>query len=396
LRRCETYDEGEVLRAVTAALDDLGGISAFVKPGEKVLLKANLLMEKRPEDATLTHPAVLKAMIEILTANGNPVTIGDSPGGPFNDSMLSRIYRTGGYAALADQTGAALNRNYASCSRENPRGLLLKRLTMTDMLNDHDKVISVSKLKTHGMMTYTGAVKNLFGTIPGIMKAEYHLNMPEYDNFADALIDICLAANPVLSVMDGIVGMEGHGPSAGEPRSLGVLLAGANPFALDRIACEIISLPPEKVPTLRRAIARELSGADLPDITTLGDAPQSFKVSDFAIPKPSRINPSKSLPPFIQKAMSRVLQPRPHFLHDKCVGCGVCGESCPVKVISFPEKRKPKADLDGCIRCYCCQELCPVKAVVIKRPLLMKLFVENAFSSLTGAIIKKIQYRKRT
>ena len=374
-------------------------------------------MEKRPEDATLTHPSILRAVTQILMENGNTVIIGDSPGGPFTAGMLAKIYKTGGYSELAEQTGATLNSNFKSCSRENPRGLLLKKITLTDMLNDADKVISVSKLKTHGMMTFTGAVKNMFGTVPGIMKAEYHMNMPEYDDFANALIDICLAADPVLSLMDGVVGMEGHGPSAGEPRQLGLVLASASPFALDRAACEIISLAPELVPTVRGAAARGLCPADMSDIECVGDRIADFKVTDFVIPKPGRINPSQSLPPFVQKLMSRALQPRPVFLPDKCTNCGVCAANCPVKVISFAARRgicrrcfncaadekcpvfherKPRVKLDGCIRCYCCQELCPAKAIEIKRPLMMRLFVENSLSGLSSSIIRKIQFRKRS
>jgi len=414
LRKCTTYNEAEVFEAVSAAINDIGGIETFVKRGERVLLKANLLMEKRPEDATLTHPSILKALTQILLANGNSVIIGDSPGGPFTEGMLRKIYKTGGYYELAEQTGATLNANFKSFERENPQGLLLKKLTLTDMLNDVDKVISVSKLKTHGMMTFTGAVKNMFGTIPGVIKAEYHLNMPSYDDFANALIDICLASLPVLSVMDGVVGMEGHGPSAGVPRQLGVVLASASPFNLDRVASEIISLTPERVPTLRNAISRGLSPTNLESIEVVGGQISDFKVADFDIPKQGRINPSQSLPPLVQKLMSRMLQPRPVFLLDKCTKCGICAANCPVEVISFVtyrgicrkcmecvngkecpvyHERVPSIKLDECIRCYCCQELCPAKAIVIKRPLLMRLFVENSFSKLTNAIITKIQYR---
>jgi len=411
-----TYNEAEVFESVSNAINDIGGIETFAKKGERVLLKANLLMEKRPEEATLTHPSVLKALARILIANGNTVIIGDSPGGPFTEGALKKIYRTGGYYELAEQTGAKLNTNVKSFERENPQGLLLKKLTLTDMLNDVDKVISVSKLKTHGMMTFTGAAKNMFGTIPGVIKAEYHLNLPEYDDFANALIDICLASLPVLSVMDGVVGMEGHGPSAGKPRQLGVILASANPFNLDRIACEVISLSPERVPTLRNAISRGLSPADLSSIEIAGEPISEFKVTNFDIPKPGRINPSQSLPPFLQKLMSRLIQPRPVFLLDKCTKCGICAANCPVEVISFApyrgicrkcmecvngrecpvyHEKMPSIKLDDCIRCYCCQELCPTKAIIIKRPLLMRLFVGNSFAKLTSAIIKKIQYRKR-
>jgi len=372
LQRCETYDESAVKAGILQQIADLGGLDKYVKPGERVLLKVNLLMKKKPEEATTTHPAMVKALAEILIAHGCAVTIGDSPGGPFTEKILRGIYAASGMERVAAETGAALNRNYNAADRENPNALWLKKLVVTDMLNDADKVISVSKLKTHGMMTFTGAVKNMFGTIPGIVKAEYHMNMPSYDEFADALIDICLCANPVLSFMDGIEAMEGHGPSGGTPRMMNVLLASDNPFALDKTACAIISLAENRVPILYRAATRGLCADGLGDIAFRGDTWESFAVTDFEIPVIRKALTFKPMPKPIRKFTSRHLQPRPVFDHKICIGCADCAKNCPAKIIEMRD-RKPYVSLDSCIRCFCCQELCPKIAVKVYRPPLLRL-----------------------
>ena len=372
LHRCESYDEGAVKAAVLRQIDGLGGLGKYISPGERVLLKVNLLMKKKPEDATTTHPAVVKALAEILIAHGCAVTIGDSPGGPFTEGMLRGIYAASGMERIARETGASLNRNCSAASRENPDGLLLKKLIVTDMLNDADKVISVSKLKTHGMMTFTGAVKNMFGTVPGVVKAEYHMNMPRYDDFADALLDICLCANPVLSFMDGIEAMEGHGPSGGRARKMNVLLASDSPLALDKTACAVISLAEERVPVLYRAAARGLCGEGLADIAFTGEPWESFAVTDFDIPPVRKPMTYKAMPKPVLRFANRHLQPRPVFDRKLCVGCADCAKNCPAKVIRMRDK-KPVVSLEGCIRCFCCQELCPKTAVSVYRPRLLRL-----------------------
>ena len=373
LQRCETYDETIVEACLRQSIADLGGLSKYINKGDRVLLKANLLMKKKPEDATTTHPAVIKALTSILIAHGASVVIGDSPGGPFTEGMLHGIYAASGMERIAAETGATLNFNTKACEKKNPNGLLLKNIVMTDMLNDVDKVISVSKMKTHGMMAFTGAVKNMFGTVPGLTKAEYHLNMPEYAQFADALIDICLCANPVLSFMDGITAMEGHGPSSGVPRQMNVLLASNDPFALDKTACRIINLDESNVPILSQAIKRGIC-TDNPDDLTLAGTPWThFAVQDFDIPETRTVFSLIPLPKFMQRFAAYHLQPRPVFAYADCIGCADCAKNCPAKIIEMRD-HKPHVALENCIRCFCCQELCPKKAVQSYRPRLLRLF----------------------
>lgn len=374
---CDEYIDEKVEQAISESIRLLGSLDKFVKKGDRVLLKPNLIMMKRPQEAATTHPSVVKAICKMLIAHGCEVIIGDSPGGPFNGLLTDRVYSATGMKDIAAETGAKLNRNYDSFTAENPDGLILKRIKMTDMLNDVDKVISVSKLKTHGYMTFTGAVKNQFGLIPGTDKAAYHLNMPEHECFADALIDICLYSKPVLSFMDGVVGMEGAGPTAGTPRQIGVIIASESPYHLDAAAASIIGLSPGEVPTLKRQAERGLIREDLSDIEFPAGKISDFTVANYTIPQVfEMLAIQKKMPTFVKNFASRNMLPRPEFDYKTCIGCGICAENCPAKVIAFrftEEGKRPFYDKNKCIHCFCCEELCPKKAVIHHVPAISKL-----------------------
>ncbi len=373
LVRCNDYNYEYVKEAVEESFRNLGGLEKYILPGERILLKVNLLMKKSPEEATTTHPVFVKALAEILIKYGAEVIIGDSPGGPFNSSILRGVYKACGMEEIANQVGAVLNYNTNSVEIKNEKGLILKKINAIEIIKKVDKVISVSKLKTHGMMMFTGAVKNMFGIVAGLEKAEYHVRMPNNVDFSNALVDICIASKPALSFMDGIVGMEGEGPSAGNPRQVGAVIASTSPYHLDVAASYIIGLEPTKVPTVKRCVERNLCRGNFEDIKLLGEDIESFRLSDYLVPEIRSIDLLEGkLPKFMRDILSGLLQPRPVFIHDICVGCRDCIKNCPPKVIEMLNN-KPIVDLDACIRCFCCQELCPVKAVVIHRPLLMKL-----------------------
>jgi len=373
LIRCNDYNSADVEDAIRQSFDNLGGIEKYINNGDKVLLKLNLLMKKRPEAAATTHPEFTRALCKVLIEYGAEVIIGDSPGGPFTKGMLSSVYKGTGIEAVANDMGAKLNWNTNSVKIVNPDGLLLKSLIVTDMLNDVDKVISVSKLKTHGMCIFTGAVKNMFGVVPGLIKAEYHINMPEIDNFADSLIDVCLASTPVLSFMDGIVGMEGAGPSSGNPRKVGVVIASDSPYNLDKVAVKIAGFQENEVPTVRRSIDRGLCSSGFDDIEFFGDNVDEFAVSDFKRAK--NINPDilKRMPIWLGNFLRKRLKAIPKFEADKCVGCSDCVNLCPAKILELKNRLPILIDKDKCISCFCCQELCPKAAVKIYRPLLLRM-----------------------
>jgi len=200
--------------------------------------------------------------------------------------------------------------------------------------------------------------------------------MPEIKDFSNALVDICLTARPILSFMDGIVGMEGDGPSAGIPREIGAIIASTSPYHLDVVATKIIGLIPNKVPTIQRSVERGLCKGNLDDIEIRGNFIEDLIVKDFLVPEIRSLNLLENrVPKFLADILNELLQPKPIFRHDKCVGCTDCAMNCPPKVIEMVNK-KPEVDLDDCIRCFCCHELCPVKAIDIHRPILMKLLAK--------------------
>lgn len=373
---CRDYEYENVKNSIHESFKNLGGIDKYFSKGETVLLKLNLLMKKSPDKAATTHPIFTKALAEILIQYGVKVIIGDSPGGPFNQRILKGIYKGCGIEDIAQEVGADLNYNTNVVEVINEQGLILKKITAIEVLKKVDKVISVSKLKTHGMMMFTGAVKNMFGIVAGLEKAEYHVRMPEIADFSNALVDICVAAKPVLSFMDGIVGMEGAGPSAGDPRQVGAVIASTSPYHLDVVATSIIGLKSTKVPTIKRCVERELCKGDLQDIELKGDDISKFEINDFVVPEIRSLDLLEGrIPKFLRDILNDLLQPKPVFIHNKCVGCSDCAESCPPKVIEMVNN-KPEVNLDGCIRCFCCQELCPAEAVNIHRPILMKLLAK--------------------
>jgi len=364
LARCPHYRQDAVTAAVDQIFSGLDLPENLFQPGQSVFLKVNLLMRKKPQEAVTTHPAVVAAVANRFLAMGLKVVIGDSPGGPFNPAMLKGIYRASGMERVAAECGCQLNDDVRALTVGHPHGRLVKSVTVCRAMWEADHLVNLAKLKTHGMMVYTGAVKNLFGVVPGLLKAEYHLKMSEESSFAQLLVDICQLMRPTLSIIDGITAMEGAGPSGGSPRQLEVLMGSRNPYALDHLACRIIGLEPERVPYLRAAAGLV---PDLTGIMAVGEPWESFRAENFLIPAHREVHfYQKRLPGWLGRSLDNLLTPWPEFDHSLCTRCGACRDNCPPQVITL-ESTGPRADLDGCIRCFCCQELCPARAVRIRR-----------------------------
>ncbi len=341
-----------------------------VSPGQRVFLKVNLLLAKNPSAAVTTHPALVGEVASRLIAMGCEVTVGDSPGGPFNQSILQRVYRICGMTAMAEEVGCRLNFDTSSVNVELPSGRRGKAFPMVRAMVEADCLISMAKLKTHGMMLYSGAAKNMYGTIPGATKAQYHLNMPDYEDFARLLVDICQAAAPEYSIIDGIWGMEGNGPSGGSPKYVGALLAGINPFAVDYVGASLMGLSPETVPMLKVVLEEGLL-TGVPEI--LGNSLADFKHTPFLLPETKPVNLFlDKLPGFLSGLIDAHTRPWPEFGGESCNGCGICRDNCPPGAIRMVEKR-PQVDLTKCIRCFCCHELCPQTAIRIKKRWISRL-----------------------
>ncbi|MGL4911309.1 MAG: DUF362 domain-containing protein, partial [Romboutsia sp.] len=226
LEKCNNYEYENVKIAVDNMLKELGGIKKHIKPKSKVLIKPNLLMKKRPEEATTTHPMVVKVLCEKLLELDCEIIIGDSPGGPYTTSSLKGIYKSTGMQDIEDELNVRLNYDVSDIKVENDKAHALKYMDIINPIIEVDHIINICKFKTHGMATFTGGVKNLYGCIAGLKKAEIHYRFPTEKLFCEnVLLDICSYINPTLTIMDGIIGMEGDGPSAGIPRHIGLMLA---------------------------------------------------------------------------------------------------------------------------------------------------------------------------
>lgn len=366
----ENYRYDRVLQAVERVFEQLGGLNHLIKPGMRVAIKPNLLMAKKPEDAATTHPHVVKAVISLVQQAGGIATIVESPGGPYNTTLLKRTYAATGMEAVATDTGAELNFDLRVEKVENPDAKIIKSLKILKPLVDADLIINLAKLKTHGMMVYTGAVKNMFGAIAGLEKADYHMRMSEYDRFADSLIDIYLATKPQLSIIDGIIAMEGDGPGSGVPKWLGVLVASTDGFACDYAALKIIDVDYRMVPVLKMAKERGLLNPDQIELT--GVPVEAVRPDDFDVPALSRVRTSTGIG--LLSTLGKKFKPKPVILHEVCKLCGKCMEVCPPQVITRNEELKLVIDYSKCIRCFCCHEFCPEKAVKIKKTAFNKIF----------------------
>ncbi len=362
LATCTSYEPDQVRRAVKAALAPLGGIERFVRPGMKVLLKPNLLAEAKLERALTTHPTVVQAVAELVQGAGGTVLIGDSPAGPIQNPPP--VWRKGGMTQVAERTGAKL--------------VLLDQVTWK-RLNGHDYfiappvleadlVIDLPKLKTHALTLYTGAVKNLFGTIPGTRKREIHLRAPGVQDFSQALVDVLELVRPGLTLLDGVLGQEGNGPGmGGTPRQYGCLAASADPVALDAVITQALGYRQGEVLHLSYADERGLGKSRLDEIQVEGDR-QAIDFGKVDLPKSHWY---LSLPAWAGAPLRKAARVRPLLDPSKCIGCGRCVEVCPRQTITAG--RPPKFDLSNCIGCLCCTEVCPTAALTPKRNWVAKL-----------------------
>lgn len=373
LIQCQTYERPQVEAAVTQAIEFIGGMSRFVQPGQRVLIKVNLLRASHPDQAIVTHPEVVRAVALLAREAGGQVIIADSPGGRFSTGTLRHAYRESGLQALADETGLALNSDTGIVALPYPEGVTAKRFEVCRYATLADVVISLPKLKTHGFARFTGAIKNLLGVVPGLQKGAYHAKHPDPDGFAEMLVDVLTMVRPALTVMDGIVGMDGDGPSGGDPFPTGVILASPDAVAVDVAAVSLVGMEPRSVPTLRVAARRGLTTLRLDDVQLVGHNFEAARVEGF---RPPATGPDMSrMPVFLRRWAMRVMVASP-VAGPACTGCNVCQQHCPVGAVTTVNGQA-HMNLDICIRCYCCHEMCPSNAVELHQPRLARAFLRS-------------------
>jgi len=361
---CPEYERESVKKSVRDILSAYGGAEAIASAGQTVLIKANLLMNSRPEQAVTTHPLMVEAIAAEFIGIGCRVIIADSPGGPYNAATLKVVYRTCGMDEAAADSGAELNDNFESSEVAFPEGHICKSFPIIDAVQQADVIISAAKLKTHGLAYMTAAVKNMFGAIPGLAKPAYHSKFPDRTRFNRMLVDVCECVKPAFSFIDGIVGMEGRGPSGGRPKKTGVIIGAVNAHAADMAGCRIMGFKAEQVTTLTEAMARGLIPHSFEELEYMGDNIESLITAYIPAIRATAV-PIHYFPQFVQPLLTKLLVSYP-VIEDKCVGCGVCATNCPEQIISIHDKRA-HIDYEKCIKCYCCHEFCPVRAIGFKR-----------------------------
>jgi uncharacterized protein (DUF362 family)/Pyruvate/2-oxoacid:ferredoxin oxidoreductase delta subunit len=358
--------------AVQRGIALLGGMEQFIHPGERILLKPNVLVGDAPEKQVGPHPLVFRAAAQMVQAVTPNVSYGDSPGFGKPAGQLRRA----GYTAVAEELGLSPADFDMGRDMPFPDSPFIKRFNLANGALDADGLISLCKFKTHQLTRITGAAKNQFGCIPGSLKKEYHIQLPDPLDFAKMLVCLNLYLRPRLYIMDGICAMQGNGPRGGDPIQMNVLLFSSDPIALDACMCRMIDLDPTFVPTAQPGKDWGLGTYLADEIELLGDPLESFINKSFNVVRaPVRPIPGATMVPFFRNLIS----PRPVIDPIKCGQCGTCVNHCPVtpKAVDWVngDRHSPPAyHYERCIRCYCCQELCPDLAISVTTPFLGKLF----------------------
>ncbi|MDP2927403.1 MAG: DUF362 domain-containing protein [Candidatus Omnitrophota bacterium] len=366
--KCNSYEPAAVQQAVGNALGLLGGITSFIKPNSTVLVKPNLLMSKSPDCGITTHPEVVRAVIRILKEINCKITVGDGPSvwGQYIENV-QEVYKITGIRGVCQDEGVQLV-NFDKRRMRN-------KFPLTVWLDECDYLINLPKFKTHEFTLITGSIKNLFGLVSGTYKTELHKNYFAPADFAKILVDIYQEAKPDLTIIDGILAMEGDGPAtSGITRQLDLLLAGSDCVALDTIMAKIMGITQQEVLTTKEASLRNLGEAQLSRIKIEGEDIDKLNIRPFILPKNRagcavKIN---KLPEVVKKIVKSLIRYYPYSLRLKCTRCGHCVNVCPKKCITL-KKSGIQINYNKCIACFCCQEACPAAAIGVKKSLLAKL-----------------------
>jgi uncharacterized protein (DUF362 family)/Pyruvate/2-oxoacid:ferredoxin oxidoreductase delta subunit len=362
--KCSNYEPVAVEQAIRNALGLLGGLTNFIKPNAKVLVKPNLLMSKSPDCAITTHPEVVRAVIRLLREINCKITVGDGPSvwGQYIENV-DEVYEITGIKEICRDEDVKL-------VKFDKRRMHAK-FPLTTELDECDHLISLPKFKTHELTLITGAIKNLFGLVSGTYKTELHKNHFAPAEFAKILVDIYQEAKPDLTIIDGILAMEGDGPAtSGISRQLGLVFAGSDCVALDAVMAKIMGITQTEVLTTKEAALRNLGEAQLNKIKIEGEDIDKLNIRPFILPKNS--GKSADLPPIVKKIFKSLVRYYPYSLRPKCIRCGRCVKVCPKQCITL-KKRGIQIDYHKCIACFCCQESCPAAAIGVKKSLLAKL-----------------------
>ncbi len=371
LAACEDYTQEHAAAALTACIEGMGGLG-WAKAGMTVAIKANLVSGMAPDKAATTNPVLVRELARMLHERGCRVIIGDSPGGIYTPVYVGSVYRGSGMDQAAGEY-AELNQDFSVTNAVFPEAVSIRSFTYTGWLDKADAIINFAKFKTHAMMSMSCSVKNLFGTIPGTTKPEYHMRFPDTMAFANLMVDLNRYFKPVFNFVDAVEGMEGNGPTAGTPRHLGLLLASRSPYNLDMICADLMGLDRKDVPTIEAALQRGLGAKEVSEINVIGHT-EAFHKHEWNLVTNRKTTTFGGGPlgALISPVGRWIFASRPQVHGSACIGCKKCFNICPAHAITMVDK-KPSIDRKKCIHCFCCQEFCPVGAMRVHHNPISKL-----------------------
>jgi len=325
--------------------------------GKKVLIKPNVLRSSQANEGIVTHPAVLRAVVDKVESLGPAsLVVGDNPG-LFSYGANEESFRSTGLLEAAKGYYQNIGNDPVPVDF-NPD--FMSTVSLSRMVLDADIIISLPKFKTHGLTVITGAIKNSYGYLPGAQKAKLHQVAGSPERFHEMVVDVFKLRVPDLFLMDAVVGMEGNGPACPDLRDIGLILASDNAVALDAVVATMMGCEPGLLRFLRKAREVGLGDYDLSQIEVIGEL---TPIPDFKLPPLGGEAILHNVA--IQEAICQRTLLRPQADPDLCTGCGTCIEQCPVSALSL-EDSIPRVNPDICISCFCCQEICPEQALTLR------------------------------
>lgn len=367
--KCNSYKEDEAELTVRKAIALIGGLDKLIKKGDKVLLKPNLLTASLPSEGITTHPSIVKAVIKCVQEVDGVPFVGDCSG--LYLMGLEKIWETTGMKRIALETGAQL------INLEKGGSEIYEGIAISNAVKEFNVIINLPKFKTHALTGISGSMKNLFGLVPGFYKSSFHREYHDNDEFSKIFVRILKIVKPALNIMDGIVGMEGDGPSAGVLRNVGVVLASTDCVAVDTVMVKIMGYDPDFITMLKEAYSQGFKDSRISSIVCVGDPVEEVALKNFKLPLTSF---KRKLPKFVRNIYWGVASVKPVVKNKDCRKCNTCIKACPVDAISYPETQNegfPKVNNKKCIECFCCYEVCPHKSIELKKNILLKLWLRR-------------------
>ncbi len=373
---CKYYNDD--LTAVLYRQMQAAGVTREMLEGKRIAVKPNLVISKKPEAGATTHPVFMKCAIEALKmfgAENTRLIVAESSGGPYTTATIKNHYNVCG---IDESIGAPLNYSTDAQIVMYPEGETCKRFNVISPIAEADVILNLCKLKTHSLTKISCAQKNYFGVIPGIEKFEMHAAYSDQKDFRGMLLDLSemlSSTKTLINVCDGILGMEGNGPTGGSPRHFGAVLTSLSPYCLDLAAEKILGFE-GTAPMVTLAKEKGLCPETADGLTVVGETLETLRIPDVVPPDSQRRTFLSELPNLFGGKLAGFFSPKPYINLKKCVGCGECVRSCPMHTIELVEKngkKQAKINRSKCILCYCCQELCPIVAVDVKQNPIIKL-----------------------